>query len=485
MLRPTRRSLGVAALPLQRVAIQPADREHPLVRRVPGDLSTFLAKVEALGQKQPTYRLLTDLPGASSSRTTPLTKPADAQHVQARKTQASTPAPPLPQDAGVDNLRCAPPGLVAALGEALGLHGSSATPEAVAFAARDIDQWAQWRAEEVVLHGIDRAVGPGRLLPADWLLASREELAAQLARMFAAYIRELVDIIGVSTTFNQMTLPVALWRRRWADDVVSERNVRELWGTAQVLAHERSLWSQLGIGFSLLDGAVSNELAMQAREELELLAASGGLTDFSASTCNPGSRHLWLRFGSEDGPAVPPALRQLSDQLAGLPGALEAAALELEAREPGSLDVPRLRLFPAAMAASYGPGSYYVPHLDMYSSGSHGFMNSRLLTIICYLNPDWEHGTGGELRLFAQQEGDTAAARSDTAGGAQIPSLLGISADHSESTAATAHDPDRYVDVAPLLGRIVMFRSRDVWHGIQELTYARWAVTVWLLADTT
>jgi Rps23 Pro-64 3,4-dihydroxylase Tpa1-like proline 4-hydroxylase len=40
------------------------------------------------------------------------------------------------------------------------------------------------------------------------------------------------------------------------------------------------------------------------------------------------------------------------------------------------------------------------------------------------------------------------------------------------------------VDIAPLLGRLVIFRSREVWHGIQpSATARRWAVTLWVLAE--
>lgn len=40
------------------------------------------------------------------------------------------------------------------------------------------------------------------------------------------------------------------------------------------------------------------------------------------------------------------------------------------------------------------------------------------------------------------------------------------------------------VDIEPLLGRVVMFRSRAVWHGILESKVARrWAVTLWVLAE--
>ena len=42
---------------------------------------------------------------------------------------------------------------------------------------------------------------------------------------------------------------------------------------------------------------------------------------------------------------------------------------------------------------------------------------------------------------------------------------------------------DRFVDIAPLSGRIVMFRSRDVWHAVREPREQRWAMTLWVMAD--
>eukprot|EP00438_Fugacium_kawagutii_P010772 Skav218288 [mRNA] locus=scaffold2035:791854:794101:- [translate_table: standard] len=142
----------------------------------------------------------------------------------------------------------------------------------------------------------------------------------------------------------------------------------EIW---EIVQDFNQLLSGLGMGVSVLDRAVAPHLAEEAHGELEKLADEGKLSEFSQSTCNPGSRHLWLRFG-DDG-SVPPALRNLGDALAGLPGALEAKALEAQ------VPCPRLRLVPNLMAATYGHGSHYVPHKDMYSGGSCGFENTRML----------------------------------------------------------------------------------------------------------
>lgn len=388
---------------------------------------------------------------------------------------------------------CAPRGLVDALGEALGLPLGSA-PAAVAEAAAPprIQQRSAALSERLVARGPDKLAGPGRPLPSDWLLATREEIESQLQTMFAAYMGELKDLILVSVSFCELSTPVLEFRHGWADTVVKPHHARQLWGLPHVLSTEATPWAYLDVGFSVIDGAVHPALARRVREELDGLAAAGALTEHSSSTCNPGSRHLHLRFDTEEARSqMPPALLGLSKALAGLPAALELAASAVECASPGSVAAPRLRLFPMVMAATYGPGSHYVPHLDKYSVGHHGFANTRMLTIICYLNPEWRPGDGGELRLFAQRP--ACQGSQGSRGGASqgsgpernhpVPQLLGISADHSESSSATAHDEGRSVDIEPLLGRIVVFRSRDVWHGINELASTRWALTLWVLAE--
>lgn len=381
-------------------------------------------------------------------------------------------------------LHCSPPGLASALAEVLGLP-ADAPPQAIAMALSPVPELAlarcaEARAEEIVAGDLTVAVGPGKLLDASWVLAGKTDLKATLTEVYVRYLKEILEIAKVSIVFSEITVPVSSWRRPLADTAIAEHHARELWGSVNSADQEQSPWASLGVGFTMLDDFLSPDLCLRARAELEALSSQGALTDFSQSTCNPGSRHLWLRFASEQERrelwSTAPALLELGDSLAGLPGAMEEACAK------AGIDAPKLRLQPSIMAATYGPGSYYVSHKDMYSGGSAGFENTRLLTLICYLNPGWQPGDGGELRLFASQN---SAPSSMPGPGRRIPDLLGISADHSESTAATSHDADRFVDIAPVPGRVVMFRSKDVWHGIQEPTYARWAVTIWLLADTT
>lgn len=377
-----------------------------------------------------------------------------------------------PSAARAEAFRRAPRGLVDAFAEALGFAGASEAARAAPALARRAAALAEGLSGDRA-----RLCGEG-LLPEDWATAPRAAIEVVLREQVEAYLRELLQLIEVSTAFDEVSSPVGAFRGAWGDTVVEDRHALELWGTPDVLAAGSCPWAPLCIGLTLFDGVVDVDVAMRARAELDALAEGGALSDFSRSTCNPGARRLWLHLDSQERRATaPPALRSLCSCLAELPGALAARA----ARQPDAIEAPPLRIVAHFMAATYGHGAHYVPHLDMYSNGSRGFMNNRLLTVICYLN-DWRPGDGGELRVF----GARAASPSERfAGpGAALPKLLGISADHSESTAATAHEEEAYVDIPPVMGRIVAFRSRTVWHAIRpSRCSARWALTLWLLAD--
>lgn len=350
----------------------------------------------------------------------------------------------------------------------------------VALGVPGIQTRARHLAENLSKDELSRIIGPHGLLAPKWSLRSGSERSEELARIFEDYMQEILQEILIALSTQMNTMPVASWRSEWANAAVTEQHVRQLWGTSDVLRKEQTSWSHLGVGFSVLDNAVSIDLVQRARTELETLAGNGALTDESKAACNPGSRRLVLDFSTEENRnQIPPALLELCNHLACLPAALQARAAAVESAAPGTLQIPSIRLHPSVMAATYGPGSYYSPHLDKYAGGSHGFENSRALTLLLYLNPDWSPSDGGELRLFSTQKA------SQTAHGiGQVPSLLGSSAvDHSASSAATAYEEDSYVDIPPLAGRIVMFRSRDVWHGIRELSSNRWALTLWVLRD--
>lgn len=85
----------------------------------------------------------------------------------------------------------------------------------------------------------------------------------------------------------------------------------------------------------------------------------------------------------------------------------------------------------------YPPGSFYKRHLDQFKKDDH-----RKLSVICYLNNDWREEHGGQLRM---------------------------------------HLPDRALDVLPLAGRLVCFRSDQIEHEVLPATRERMSLTGWIL----
>ena len=83
----------------------------------------------------------------------------------------------------------------------------------------------------------------------------------------------------------------------------------------------------------------------------------------------------------------------------------------------------------------YPVGSHYNRHLDQFKTDDH-----RKLTIICYLNEDWTSGQGGQLRM---------------------------------------HLPEGPMDILPLAGRLVCFRSDKVEHEVLPATRERLSITGW------
>ncbi len=86
--------------------------------------------------------------------------------------------------------------------------------------------------------------------------------------------------------------------------------------------------------------------------------------------------------------------------------------------------------------AVYPPGAFYKTHLDRFRDD-----DSRCVTAVFYLNPDWQPEHGGALRLY-----------------------LGEAASQ---------------DVAPLAGTLAVFMSGDFPHEVLPTAVDRLSVTGW------
>ena len=85
----------------------------------------------------------------------------------------------------------------------------------------------------------------------------------------------------------------------------------------------------------------------------------------------------------------------------------------------------------------YPAGSFYKRHLDQFKKDDH-----RKLSVICYLNREWQEHHGGQLRMYLK---------------------------------------DGTVELLPISGRLVCFRSDQIEHEVLPSTKDRLSLTGWML----
>ncbi|WP_010136012.1 2OG-Fe(II) oxygenase [Ochrovirga pacifica] len=88
--------------------------------------------------------------------------------------------------------------------------------------------------------------------------------------------------------------------------------------------------------------------------------------------------------------------------------------------------------------AKYPPGTLYKKHLDQFSNRT-----NRTITMVLYLNKNWQKGDGGELELFLEN--------------------------------------NKTLTVDPILGRCIFFKSAVVPHRVIEANKDRYSLTGWFL----
>lgn len=92
--------------------------------------------------------------------------------------------------------------------------------------------------------------------------------------------------------------------------------------------------------------------------------------------------------------------------------------------------------------AHYPKGSYYKKHLDQFEN-----RNNRMISMIVYLNKNWQEGDGGELRIYPEGK-----------------------------------EP---IDIAPLENRCILFRSDTLFHEVLVSNTSRKSITGWMLYKPT
>lgn len=90
--------------------------------------------------------------------------------------------------------------------------------------------------------------------------------------------------------------------------------------------------------------------------------------------------------------------------------------------------------------AIYPIGSFYKAHLDRHSGTS-----TRVVTVILYLNEDWQQGDGGELKLWTSPEGKDG----------------------------------EFQLIEPRMGTLVCFMAGEFWHEVMPAAKSRMSITGW------
>ena len=253
---------------------------------------------------------------------------------------------------------------------------------------------------------------------------------------------------------------------RGVDDDVKNRKSSGTSTTAQTLLFSSEHVEQLeAFGFVVLDDVVPEQAVRQMYEQCESLAdklfpvnQEGRDDDLAsikidienptASPLNVAGTFLW---------SLPRKLCEISSS-----SSISPPKCALAARERAeNTAYPKF----AQLAKYDKQGARYDPHVDYDPNNAEGPEGSRIcernLTAILYFNLGYETEAEGCLRVFLnqkQQEQDEEREEDKERGGEQ---------------------QENFLDIQPLPGRLVLFDSRRILHGVAPSFKRRWAMTVW------
>lgn len=185
---------------------------------------------------------------------------------------------------------------------------------------------------------------------------------------------------------------------------------------------ENDLVSQ---GYSILSGALPPALTLALLDEIKSLPCQ----ELKPAGVGRGGQH-----------AVQPTIRQ--DQIAWIEPTTPARRQWL-----AWADNLRLHLNQTLMLglhsfethfAHYKPGAFYKPHVDAFKGQA-----NRVVSVVAYLNADWQEAYGGQLVIYRDEEGGVLA------------------------------------QAQPLLGTVVVFLSEGMLHEVKPATVDRYSLAGW------
>ena len=182
-------------------------------------------------------------------------------------------------------------------------------------------------------------------------------------------------------------------------------------------------------GYVISEGAFSAEEVHAIRQELEALqhaeafrkAGIGKEQDFQIDATERGDFIHWIS-AAEAAPATQRALQRIEEIQLVINRHLYLGIRDIECHY-----------------AYYPQGAGYKRHVDRHRHQSH-----RVISMVIYLNPDWQPGDGGELRLY--------------------PSDGSV------------------IDIAPKAGTLALFLS-ELEHEVLPTLKPRYSITGWMLDE--
>jgi len=284
---------------------------------------------------------------------------------------------------------------------------------------------AHTHARLIALQSFGMAVHSMDGLDLAQLLGSKQQLRGFAHDMAANQVSALEDMPAQTSKVLAGTDSASKWANDWANKVISQQVVLQL----------------LQENIVVLDNVLALELCQSTLQHILAVDGSGG-TQISTNPCNPGAKNAWYCFDQKN-QELSPSLRQLTESLAGIAHAVNTISTGLVASGlvTESKKLPDLRVNTDGFLSVYEEDITYNHHLDAYMNQK----NARVLTVLAYVNLNWSEPDKGQLRVF--QSG--------------LP----------------------HVDYAPLAGRVVLFKSREVFHAVMPSTFQRCAIQLWLMGD--
>lgn len=105
--------------------------------------------------------------------------------------------------------------------------------------------------------------------------------------------------------------------------------------------------------------------------------------------------------------------------------------------------------------ALYPTGTGYKKHMDRFATTVNDEKPKRQISCVLYLNNDWLDANGGHLRLYLDADIDASSHGSED---------------------------QKFIDIAPTSGRIVVFLSDTFYHEVLPATQDRMSLSGWFLS---